>query len=108
MSELLSPHELDVENIFHKEFVGMTEIACDYNELCNVRTLLIQTIQNSLQPNEKDFLISVKLGKPQWNLMPIEDLSMLPGIRWKVININKMKPQEKENALRKLQKALKV
>ena len=78
MSELLSPHELDVKNIFHKEIIGKTEARIDYKDLCEVRKRLIKTIQASLLPNEKDFLISIKSGEPQWDLMPIPNLSEWP------------------------------
>lgn len=106
MSELLSPHELDIKDIFHKEFIGMTEVSVDYEELCAVRKGLIQTIQESLLPNEKDFLISIKSGEPQWDLMPIPNLSELPGIRWKVLNIKKMDKESRFTALHKLKAIL--
>lgn len=106
MSELLSPHELDIKGIFHKEFIGMTEVSVDYEELCAVRKRLIKTIQELLLPNERDFLISIKSGEPQWDLMPIPKLSELPGIRWKVLNIKKMDKKTKLTALHKLKKIL--
>jgi predicted nucleotidyltransferase component of viral defense system len=106
MNELLSPHELDIKDVFYKEFIGMTEVHVDYEELCSIRKHLIKTIQNSLLPNEKDFLISIKLGKPQWDLMPLPTLSELPGIRWKVINIQKMDKNARAIALQKLKNIL--
>ncbi len=106
MSELLSPHELDIRDIFYKEFIGMTEVHVDYTELCGIRKRLIKTIQDSLLPNEKDFLISIKSGEPQWDLMPIPTLSELPGIRWKVINIQKMDKDARLTALYKLKNIL--
>lgn len=108
MSELLSPNELDVKDAFEKEFLGMTEIQFDYEELCEVRQRLIKTIQGSLQPNEKEFLISVKLGEPKWDLMPIPSLSELPGIKWKIINTRKMDKKAKAAATDKLIKILDV
>jgi len=106
MNELLSPHELDINDLFHKEFIGMTEVRVDYDELCDVRKRLIKTMQDSLLPNEKAFLISVKSGDPQWDLMPIPNLSKLPGIRWKVINIQKMGNGARATALEKLKRSL--
>lgn len=71
-----------------------------------IRKRLIKTIQDSLLPNEKDFLISIKSGEPQWDLMPIPTLSELPGIRWKVINIQKMDKDARLTALYKLKNIL--
>lgn len=106
MNELLSPHKLDMTDVFQKEFIGMTEVHIDYQVLCNVRDQLIKTIQSSLLPNEKDFLVSIKSGEPEWDLMPISTLSKLPGIRWKVLNIQKMDKKSKSIALHKLEKSL--
>ena len=106
MSELLSPNELEIKEIYEKEFIGMTEVSVDYEELCEVRKKLIKMIQNSLLPNEKEFLISIKSGDPKWDLMPIPQLSELPGIRWKVLNIKKMDKKQKLAALDKLKEIL--
>lgn len=106
MSELLSPNELDITAVFQNEFIGMTELTVNCEELCAVRKKLINTIQESLLPSEKDFLISIKSGEPQWDLMPTLSLSELPGIRWKVLNINKMDEKSKLAALSKLRGVL--
>lgn len=106
MSELLSPRKFDIKDIFHKEFIGMTEVPVDYLDLCEVRKQLIEKIQNALLPNEKDFLISIKSGEPQWDLMPIPHLSALPGIQWKIFNINKMEKKARLIALQKLREIL--
>ncbi|MGE3921078.1 MAG: nucleotidyl transferase AbiEii/AbiGii toxin family protein [Gammaproteobacteria bacterium] len=106
MSELLSPHELDIKDVFHQEFIGMTEVRVDYEELCAVRKQLINTIQESLLLNEKDFLISIKSGEPQWDLIPIPKVSELPGLRWKMLNIKKMDKKSKLTALHKLKEIL--
>ena len=74
----------------------------DYKELCKIRKQLIRTIHESLLSNERDFLISLKSGDPQWDLMPISHLCELPSIRWKVLNIQKMDKTARLMALQKL------
>lgn len=64
---------------------------------------IIETIQHSLLPSEKEFLLSIKSGEPDWQLMPIAHLAQLPGIQWKVINIKKMNKQLREAAIKKLE-----
>lgn len=105
MSELLSPNRLDVEEIYHKEFVGMTTESVSYEELCNTREQLISIIQNTLLPNEKEFLISLKKGEPKWESIPIEGIKKLPAIQWKLINIRKMSINDRKKALLKLEKS---
>jgi len=108
MSELLSPHELDVEDIYNKEFVGMTEIDVSYDILYTTRKRLIKTIRESLSTDERHFLISIKSGDPQWGLIPIPGISKLPGIRWKVMNVLKMDKKSQSAALKKLKNVLEV
>ena len=106
MNELLSPNRLDLEEIFNKEFIGMTEQVVDYSELSKIREKLINTINSELLDNEREFLLSVKSGNPQWNLIPIPNISDLPGIKWKVININKMDKSSRQKAMDKLRSIL--
>jgi predicted nucleotidyltransferase component of viral defense system len=106
MNELLAPNKLEFNEVFQKEFIGMTNENVSYSDLHNVRNKLIKTIQSSLLPNEKEFLISIKTGEPVWDLMPLHNLSELPGIRWKILNIQKMDKESRLSALEKLKKVL--
>jgi hypothetical protein len=45
-------------------------------------------IQKSLTNNEKDFLLSFVSGNPDWKDF---DYSTYPAIKWKLLNINKLK-----------------
>jgi serine/threonine protein kinase len=67
---------------------------------------LIKKILKQLTTNERKFLLSVKEGEPDWSLIPIPGIEKLPGIAWKGINIKKMEPKKKIEALEKLKKAL--
>jgi len=108
MNELLAPNELDMQEIFDKEFSGMTEGRIDYNTLSNTRSLLINTIQEILTSDEKDFLISLKSDDPDWSLMGLPNISELPAIKWKLQNIQKMSEAKKQDALAKLREVLKA
>jgi len=108
MSELLSPNLLDISDIYHKEFLGMTQLAISYEELIGVREKLINTIQADLTSNERLFLVSIKEGNPNWSLLPMEGLDNLPALQWKLINIKKMGKNSHQQALNKLKKILQV
>ena len=56
--------------------------------------------------NEKQFLVSLKRGEPEWDRLGIEHLAKLPAIQWKLINIRKMEPEKHKRALDRLIKAL--
>ena len=80
MHELLAPNTIDLSRIFKEEFLGMTNIAVDYDELLAIRKNLINDVCENLTDNEKRFLMSVKLGKPNWGLMDDLSLENLPSI----------------------------
>jgi predicted nucleotidyltransferase component of viral defense system len=108
MSELLSPHQLELKEVYQKEFLGMTNLVVTYDELLHARKQLIDTIRADLTNNEKLFLISIKEGKPDWSLLPIPGVENLPALQWKLMNIRKMNPTKHQQALTKLKVALHI
>ena len=57
--------------------------------------------------SEKKFLLSVKRGEPDWKLFDIEGVEQLPAVQWKLQNIRKMKEQDRNQALARLESVLK-
>ena len=108
MSELLDPNKKDFRKIFEQEFAGMAADDVEYDELVAVREKLIETIRKTMTGNEKKFLLSIKQGEPDWDLIPVADIDQLPGLQWKLINIRKMKKEKQTESLRKLQSVLRV
>jgi predicted nucleotidyltransferase component of viral defense system len=101
-----TPNLQNMEKIYEEGFNGMTKNAIPYEQLVETRYNLIKKILNELTMNERKFLISVKEGEPNWSLMSIPGIEKLPGLGWKNINIKKMEPQKKKDALEKLKKVL--
>ncbi len=106
MAELLEPRKTDMQRIFETEFQGMTEIAVTLKDLDLVRERLVSIIKKDLTNNERRFLISIKSGEPQWNLLGIDGIENLPALRWKLLNIGKMPRAKHKKALQKLMKLL--
>lgn len=88
--ELLQPNLIDLRNIYENEFVNMTEKDISLESLLEARERLINTINNDLSTNEKEFLISIKNGIPDYSLMLFPNLEQFPALQWKLINIKKM------------------
>lgn len=107
MSDLLAPEEKDIRRIFDDEFEGMTDQGVTFHELIKARTNLIKSVLSSLTSKDKEFLLSIKLGKPKWDLFPIPHIRNLPAVQWKLLNIGKMKKSRQEVFLKKLRAALK-
>ncbi len=110
LHELLNPKPIlqDTRRIFEEGFIGMAVEEVSYDQLIDIRYKLIELILKSLTANERKFLLSIKTGNPDWQLIPIAGLDKLPGLRWKGLNIAKMDVEKQKIALDKLKKVLEL
>ncbi len=102
MNELLNPTFQDISHQFEFEFEGMMFNQITLDELNHARKELVTRLLSDLTEREKQFLISVKSKKPQWDLMEVEYLKDLPAVKWKLLNLEKMDKKRHEEALTKL------
>lgn len=109
--ELLNPVRKDLKPLFDRDFLGMTIKPVEYKKLVEVRENYIAAVNKILSMDEKNFLLSLKNGDPQWDLLGIKDVEKLPAIQWKFKNIQLLKtrnPKKHSELFRKLEKALNV
>lgn len=106
LSDMLNPSFKNVRKEFDIEFSGMNFIPVEYEELEEARKKLIDQLKTALSEEEKRFLISFKIGEPEWSLLGIPDIEKLPAIKWKLNNIRKMKKIQHEIAVAKLKEIL--
>ncbi len=104
--ELLDPTRKDVRRIYENEFAGLPIEEVEYEDLIAARDVLIETLRKELTDDEKTFLVSLKAGKPNWSSMAIGGIEKLPGIRWKLANIQKIGAKKRAQLLAKLKKTL--
>jgi predicted nucleotidyltransferase component of viral defense system len=86
--ELLNPHDIDQSVVFDSQFNGMTDSTFGYNEYQDTREQFIRVINESLTIEDKEFLLAFAKGEPDWLRV---NYSKFPAIRWKLLNINKLK-----------------
>ena len=86
--ELLRPNFVDQSAIFESQFSGMTDNTFGYDDYINTRESLIKIVNESLTPEDKEFLLAFSKGEPDWTK---NDYSKYPAIKWKLLNINKLK-----------------
>jgi hypothetical protein len=67
---------------------------------------LCAALHRLLTDQDREFLLSVKRGKPDWNLCALPNAANLPAVRWKLHNLAAMKPAQHQQALAKLERAL--
>lgn len=103
MAELLRPQYKDISAIYAGEFANMTETDVPLEELVAVRERLVELIHQGLTDSEKGFLLSFKNREPDWTLLGLDDVSELPAIQWKQINLAKMSENKHKLALEKLE-----
>jgi hypothetical protein len=79
---------LDIKRIFENELVGMTTVNISLEDLLDTRKTLVSSIKESLTNEERKFLISIKKGKPEWDLLGLTGVENLPAVKWKLLNID--------------------
>lgn len=89
--EVLFPKLRNIEYDYRSNFDGMTADPVAIDALLAARDRLIKELQQGLDENERQFLISLVSAEPDWSLMRIEHLPQLPGIRWKLRNLEQLK-----------------
>jgi predicted nucleotidyltransferase component of viral defense system len=90
IDEVLNPNFTNQRVIFDSQFSGMTNEEFTYEEFEKIRSELVPLIPKSLTDNEKEFLLSFVSGNPNWKDF---DYSKYPAIKWKQLNINKLRAE---------------
>ncbi len=106
ISELLSPHFINMKSVFEKEFNKMTSFEIKYEKLENIRKTLVKEINQKLTDNERAFLLSFKERKPNWDLLGVKGAKDMPAVKWKLLNLEKMSNERHKKALNKLRSIL--
>lgn len=52
---------------------------------------MLRELQTGLDDSERRFLLSLVAAEPDWSLMDIAHLEHLPGIRWKLHNLEQLR-----------------
>lgn len=88
--EVLFPTLRDIGQDFARNFDGMTVDPVSLETLLAVRDRMLHEIQHGLDDDERQFLLSLVSGEPEWPVLGIPHLEHLPGIRWKLSNLTKL------------------
>ena len=89
--ELLAPAAPLREELYGEEFVGMTRQAVSWDALIDTRRRLHADIGSRLNGDVAAFLISLHDAEPDFQLIGLPEAADLPAIRWKLINLEKLK-----------------
>ncbi len=106
IAEMLAPRQTPLTTAFNEQFAGMELKETSLQELEETRIQLIQTINSQLTNKQKQFLLSFKTSHPDWSLLDAGDVSHLPAVQWKLLNLKKMEKEKHRAAIDKLEKIL--
>lgn len=89
--EVLFSNLQPMEETFKNELVGMTSKPTKLDVLLNIQQRLMTELPQALTPNQRNFLLSLVQGAPDWSLMPFNHLQEMPAIKWKLRNLNNLR-----------------
>jgi predicted nucleotidyltransferase component of viral defense system len=90
MAELLNPVLKPLEQLYQGEFAGMMRVPATLTDLEHARSRLITQLRTAFSSVEREFLLSLKLGEPRWELIPVPHVADLPAIQWKLRNVQEL------------------
>jgi hypothetical protein len=93
--EVLFSNDLPLDEIFNTDFVGMTTAEIPLQRLIETRQHIRQELPKALTDAHRRFLLSFVRAEPDWSLMPFDHLKDLPAIRWKLLNLEKLRATNK-------------
>ncbi len=94
--ELVRPSLAALEDAFVKEFEGMTTQPISLDELKAAREQLTTDLLARLDDDAMRFLLSLHDGKPDFEAIGLPQAADLPAVRWKILNLEKLKAQNPE------------
>lgn len=103
--ESLHPNEIDQTDALENQFQGMSDIPFSNEDYTSARTELLRLVNDSVTQTDKEFLLSFEFGSPDWTKCCAGDLSGYPSVKWKLLNIGKLKksnPRKFELSINKL------
>jgi len=89
--EVLFPSLRDIRQDFEHNFTGMTAEPVGLDALLSVRERMMRELQQGLSADERRFLLSLVAAEPEWSLLGAPHLEQLPGPRWKLQNLERLR-----------------
>lgn len=89
--ELLDPNLIELDQPYVREFEGMTAVEVPLSSLVETRERLITDIKSRLDERAKTFLLSLHDCNPDFGVIGCASAADLPAVRWKLLNLEKLK-----------------
>ena len=106
IADLLEPRLKPLDQIFQSEFSGMTRDPVSIQQLETARAALVDGIRKQITQRDVAFLLSLKLGQPDWSLLALPGIAELPAVNWKLKNIRAMAVGKRAESFARLEHVL--
>jgi len=106
IAELLAPRAKSLSEVYASEFTGMAIDEVGVKVLEDTLPRLVDTLRASLTDEDRAFLLSFKEGIPDWEHLELPHIKLLPSIRWKLMNLERMNKRKRGEAITKLEAVL--
>ena len=97
--ELLAPRAEFNDALYNQEFIGMTREPVTRESLIETRARLHADIRDRLTGEIAAFLLSLHDAEPDFAMIGLPRASLLPAIRWKLLNLRQLKNENPEKHL---------
>lgn len=94
LHELIDPNMIAIDQAFAQEFEGMTVEHIPLETLLATRERLVRDLQSRLAGAPGDFLVSIHDANPKFELIGLPQAAALPAIRWKLLNLERLKTRD--------------
>jgi predicted nucleotidyltransferase component of viral defense system len=91
MHELLAPAAAPRDEFFDEELAGMTRERITREALAETRARLLADVKGRLTGDIAAFLLSLHDAEPDFGLIGLPEAAGLPAVRWKLLNLEKLK-----------------
>lgn len=89
--EVLFGSKKDIMDEFMNNFVGMTTDDVAMDTLIKTREMMFAIVHSMLNAEQLEFLVTLSRAEPKWDLVDIPKLKDMPGMKWKLQNLEKLK-----------------
>lgn len=107
-AELLAPTRINFAQEFARGFDGMTDTPVTIDDLIAAREKLIADIVGKMPKDHKTFLVSLKKGEPEWELLGLDGAETLPAVRWRLENLAKLDKKKRDTLIERLREVLQL
>lgn len=94
--EMLLPNKKDIDDLYDAEFEGMMRTKLSLDDLYLARVRLFKALHEKLDDRVMTFLEGFHECNPNFSLIGLPQAENLPAIKWRLLNLNKLRRQQPE------------